>query len=116
MLLRQPAKLLRLHFSEEDTYNGSPLYEAIVKKCQELGMSGVTVFRGMEGYGESTEIHRKHILAHDLPIVATIVESADNISRLMPEIEQMIDTGVIAISNVEIIRIENRQPPESTPQ
>ena len=29
MLLRQPAKLLRLHFSEEDRYDGAPLYEAL---------------------------------------------------------------------------------------
>jgi len=108
MFLRQPAKLLRLHFSEGDQYNGVPLYEALVKKCQALGIAGITVLRGMEGYGESTEIHRARILAHDQPILVTVVESAENIERLMPEIEKMVDTGMIAISNVEMIRIEGR--------
>lgn len=108
MFLRQPAKLLRLHFSEEDRYDGAPLYEAIVKKCQALGIAGITVLRGMEGYGESTEIHRRRILAHNQPIIVTIVESAENIAELMPEIEKMVDTGVIAISNVEMIRIQGQ--------
>jgi PII-like signaling protein len=108
MLLRRPAKLLRLHFSEEDRYKGVPLYEAVVQACRSLGIAGATVFRGMEGYGESTEIHRRRIIAHDEPIVVTIVESAENIERLMPEIEKMVDTGMIAISDVEMIRIEGQ--------
>jgi uncharacterized protein len=108
MLQRQPAKLLRLHFSEEDRYNDAPLYEAIVKKCQDLGMAGITVLRGMEGYGESAEIHRRRVLAHDQPIIVTVVETAENIERLMPEIEKMVDTGMIAISDVEMIRVENQ--------
>lgn len=108
MLLRQPAKLLRLHFAEEDRYEGVPLYEAVVGTCQKLGMAGITVFRGMEGYGESTQIHRHRILAHNQPIVVTVVESAENIERLMPELEKMVDTGMIAISDVEMIRIQGQ--------
>jgi PII-like signaling protein len=108
MHLREPAKLLRLHFSEQDRSDGDPLYEAIVKKCQAFGIAGITVFRGMEGYGESTEIHRARILAHDQPIVVTIIESAENIERLMPEIENVLDTGMIAISDVEKIRIQDQ--------
>jgi PII-like signaling protein len=115
MLLRQPAKLLRLHFSEEDRYDGIPLYDALVKKCQTLGIAGITVLRGMEGYGESTEIHRRRILAHDQPIVVTVVESAENIERLMPEIEKMVDTGMIAISNVEMIRIQAQDRQSESP-
>lgn len=105
MFVRQPAKLLRLHFSEEDRYQGVPLYEALAEKCRELGMAGITVLRGEEGYGESTEIHRARILAHDRPIVVVVVESAENIERLLPEIEKMVDTGMIAVSNVETIRL-----------
>jgi len=48
-----PAKLLRIHISEGDRFQGQPLYEAIVAKCRELKIGGATVFRGLEGYGES---------------------------------------------------------------
>lgn len=105
------AKLLRLHFGESDQYNGKPLYEAIVNRCKELKISGATVFRGLEGYGETAEIHRHHLIGKDQPIVVTIVDTPENLARLIPEVERMMDTGMIATSDVECIRIE--KPPTS---
>jgi hypothetical protein len=103
------AKLLRLHFGESDRYNGKPLYEAIVNRCKELKIAGATVFRGLEGYGETAEIHRHHLTRKDQPIVVTIVDTAENLARLIPEVEAMMDTGMIATSDVDYIRIE--KPP-----
>lgn len=102
----QPAKLLRLHFTERDRHGGRPLYEAIIEKCRELKIAGATVFRGLEGYGDTAEIHRSHILTHDLPIVVQIVDSAENIERLLPVVEEMMDKGLIAISDVIAARIQ----------
>jgi PII-like signaling protein len=100
-----PAKLLRLHFSESDQYEGKPLYEAVVQKCRDLSIAGATVFRGVEGFGESAEIHRHHLVTHDQPIVVTIIDSEENIRRILPIIEEMVDTGLIAISDVQTVRI-----------
>ena len=102
------AKLLRLHFGESDQYKGKPLYEAIVTRCKELKIAGATVFRGLEGYGESAEIHRHHVIRKDQPIVVTIVDTAENLGRLIPEIEEMMDTGMIATSDVDYMRIERK--------
>jgi uncharacterized protein len=102
----QPAKLLRLHFTELDRYQGKPLYEAIIHKCQELKIAGATVFRGLEGYGDSAEIHRSHMLTHDLPILVQIVDTEENIQALLPILEEMMDKGLIAMSDVNIRRIE----------
>jgi len=66
----QPAKLLRLLITERDRYQGKPLYEAVIEKCREMKIAGATVFRGLEGYGDTAEIHRSHVLRHDLPIIA----------------------------------------------
>jgi len=101
------AKLLRLHFGESDRYKGKPLYEAIVNRCKELKVAGATVFRGLEGYGESAEIHRGHVIRKDQPIVVTIVDTAENLERLIPELEAMMDTGMIATSDVDYVRFEN---------
>jgi PII-like signaling protein len=103
------AKLLRLHFGESDRHNGKPLYEAIVNRCKELKIAGATVFRGLEGYGETAEIHRHHLTRKDQPIVVTIVDTPENLGRLIPEVEEMMDTGMIATSDVEYMRIE--KPP-----
>jgi PII-like signaling protein len=95
-----------MHLSEHDRCDGIPLYKAVANVCQTLGIAGITVFRGAEGYGESAELRHRRILAHDQPIIVTIVDTAENIDRLMPELGKMIDTGVVAISDVEMIRIE----------
>ncbi|HVW11471.1 MAG TPA: DUF190 domain-containing protein [Bryobacteraceae bacterium] len=102
---RQPAKLLSLHLSEADRFGGVPLYEAVIRTCQEMDIAGATVLRGLEGYGESAEIHRSHLLGHNLPIILTVVDHAEKIERLLPELRKMLDTAVIAVSNVEMIRI-----------
>lgn len=102
----EPARLLRLYISESDRYQAKPLHEAIVAKCRELKIAGASVFAGLEGYGETAELHRSHLVHSDRPIVVMIVDSAEKIRALVPELETMLDTGLIAISDVQTVRIE----------
>jgi uncharacterized protein len=106
MLKAQPARILRIHISESDRYQGEPLFEAIVAKCRELQIAGATVFQGLEGFGESAELHRAHLVRRDQPIVIAIVDTAENLERLLPAVEAMLDTGVLATSEVEMIRVQ----------
>src|SRR6266566_2030492 len=106
MPVAAPAKLLRIYCSERDRYNGKALHEAVVDRCRELKIAGATVFRGLQGFGESAEMHRSHLLGHDQPIVITIVDSEQSVERLIPVIEEMMDTGMIAVSDVTALRIQ----------
>lgn len=107
---RSQGTLLRLHICEGDKYRGKPLHEAIVNRCMELDIAGATVFRGLEGFTESADIRRPHLLGHDLPIVINVVDTPEKIERLIPELDAMVDEGVIATSSVEIIRVEQGNP------
>src|SRR5579862_9299812 len=102
----QPGKILRVHILESDRYAGQPLYEAIVAKCRELRIAGATVFRGLEGFGETAELHRAHLVRRDQPVVIVLVDTPENLERALPAIEEMIGTGVLALSDVEMIRVE----------
>ena len=102
----QPAKLLRIHCAESDRHKGKPFYEAVVEKCRELKIAGVTVFRGLEGFGETAEIHRHHLLAHDRPIVIAIVDSAESVERLIQAVEEMMGAGMMALSDVVAMRVQ----------
>lgn len=104
----QSAEILRIHISEQDRYEGKPLYEAIVEKCRELKIAGATVLAGLEGYGETAELHRGHLIRADRPMVITIVDSAENIRRLIPVAAEMIDTGLMAVSPVQMIRVQRK--------
>ena len=106
MLTTSKARLLRLHLSEDDHYAGKLLYEAVVARCQELHIAGATVFRGLEGFGETAAIQRRHLVASDRPIVVTIVDTPEKIEQLIPELEAIIGDGLMAVSEVEVIRVE----------
>ena len=101
----QPAEILRIHISESDRRGGKPLYEAIVDKCRELNIAGATVFQGLEGYGETAELHKAHLVRSDRPMVITVVDTAENIGRLAPAVAEMMDTGLLVVSSVSMIRV-----------
>jgi hypothetical protein len=101
-----PAKLLRIHISEDDRFQGKPLYEAIVARCRDLKIAGATVFRGLEGYGESAAMHKSHLARRDQPILISIVDTAENLDRLVPVVEEMLDTGLMAMSEVRAVRVQ----------
>jgi hypothetical protein len=109
----QNAKILRIHFSEADRFGGKPLHEAIVAKCRELQIAGATVFRGLEGYGETGAMHEARLVGHDQPIVIAVVDTAENIDRLIPAVERMMDTGLIASSSARCIRVRKSNPPKN---
>jgi uncharacterized protein len=109
MKLSGSAKMIRIHFGEDDRWHGKPLYEAIVEAARHEDLAGATVYRGVEGYGASSRIHRKHLLtSSDLPIMVCIIDEAEKIQRFLPILEVMVHEGLIAISDVEVIRYTHR--------
>ena len=106
----QTGKILRIHVSEHDRYKGKVLYEAIVQACRDMQIAGATVFQGLEGYGETAEIHRAHLIAHDQPILITIVDTETQILKLIPVLNEMLDTSLMAISDVKMMRFQKIAP------
>ncbi|MHB8500282.1 MAG: DUF190 domain-containing protein [Candidatus Acidiferrales bacterium] len=106
MKLEGKAKLLRIHFGEDDKWKGQPLYKAIVEKCRDLDIAGATVYRGIEGYGASTLIRRSHLLSisRDAPVMVSVVDSEEKIRKLIPILDEMVGEGLIAMSDVEVIK------------
>jgi len=101
-------KLMRIFIGEDDTYNGKPLFKVIVNYCKENGIAGATVIRGVYGYGASSTKHSSRTLAlsQDLPIIIEIIDTMENIEKILPDIETMIkDThGIITLELAEIIK------------
>ncbi len=106
MKLAGKAKMLRMYFGENDRWKDKPLYQVIVEKCRELDIAGATVLRGVAGYGASTLVHRSHVLSlsHESPVLVSIVDSEEKIGKLLPFLDQVIDQGLIALSDVEVIK------------
>lgn len=107
------ARMLRIHFGEDDRWQGKPLHEAIVAKCRELGIEEAIVFRGIEGYGPSTRIrHSSHWrFSKDAPIQLSIIDTEERIATLLPFLDAMVEEGVVAASTVEVVRYSRTSPP-----
>lgn len=104
--------MLRIFLGEADQWQGEPLYEAIVKKLQTLQVAGATVYRGILGYGAKADQHRKQSprLSKDLPIMISTIDTALRISEAAAAIEEMLEDGLIVVSDVDIIRIIHSHP------
>ncbi len=97
--------LMRIHIGESDKWHGKLLYEAIVQLLRTEGFSGVTVLRGVGGYGSTSVYHTEKILrlSQDLPIVLESVEFSERIEQILPKLDEMIGGGLITLEKVRVI-------------
>jgi PII-like signaling protein len=99
------AKMVRIHLSESDKWHDKPVYEAILSKCLELGIAGVTVYRGLEGFGTSARIHhaRTWPFSKDAPIMVSVIDTPVQVESLIPHLDAMVIEGIVAISDVHVV-------------
>jgi PII-like signaling protein len=97
--------LMRIHIGESDKWHTKPLYEAIVELLRKQGFSGVTVLRGVAGYGGSSIYHTDKLLrlSQDLPIILEVIESQERIDQILPRLDDMVDGGLITLEKVRVI-------------
>jgi PII-like signaling protein len=105
MKIEGEGKLLRIFVGESDRWHGKPLYQAIVERVREEGLAGATVLRGIEGFGADSRLHTARILrlSEDLPVVIEIVDSAEQIERILPVLDEMVAEGMVTVERVEVI-------------
>ena len=117
MKLPSEAQLLRIFIGEADRYEGQPLFEAIVHLARKKGLAGATVLRGFLGFGAHSRMHTAKILrlSEDLPIVIEIVDAPEKIQTLLPELDHMIEEGMVTLEKVNVIayRYNERRLPNS---
>jgi len=95
------AEVLRVFVSELDKHGHRPLYEVVVDKARKRGLVGATVIRGIMGYGASGRLPTAKILrlSEDLPVVIEIVGKPERIEAFLPELDQPIESGLVAVQN-----------------
>lgn len=98
--------ILRIYIGEADRFGSKPLYEAIVLKARELNLAGATVLRGIMGFGAESRIHTAKVLrlSEDLPVVIEVVDTEENITKLMPFLDETVLEGMITLERVNVIK------------
>ena len=110
--LKGTARLMRIYMGESDQWQGEPLYEAMLKRLRLLDIAGATVYRGILGYGVKGHTHKSGRLpfSHDLPVMISVVDTAEKLSQAMEAVESMMQDGIIVLSDVDVIRLVRERP------
>jgi len=100
------AKLMRIFFGENDKWHDKPLHDALVEALRANDIAGVTVYRGILGYGANRRIHKDKTLAlsHDRPIMMAVIDTETKLAAFTPILEQMLQQGLVVLSDVDVIK------------
>ena len=97
--------LMRIHIGESRAARDWRSFDAIVETLRTEKFSGVTVLRGVGGYGSSSIYQTDKILrlSQDLPIVIEVVEYNERIEQILPRLDEMVGGGLITLEKVRVI-------------
>jgi PII-like signaling protein len=104
------ARMMRIYIGESDRWRDKPLYQALVEAMRANDVAGVTVYRGILGYGAHRRVHKDKPLhlSHDSSIMLSAIDTEEKLREFLPIVEQMVEEGLVVLSNVEIIKYSHR--------
>jgi len=110
------AQMMRIFLSEEDRWKNKPLYEALVEAMRANDIAGVTVYRGILGYGAHRRMHKDKPLlsSHHGSVMLSAIDTADKLHAMLPLVEQMVEEGLVVFSDVDIIKYAYRAADEAS--
>ncbi|MBP2673870.1 MAG: hypothetical protein H6Q84_710 [Deltaproteobacteria bacterium] len=102
--------LMRIFIGEGDRFGYRLLHEALVELFKKEGFAGATVLRGMSGFGAHSLYHTDTLLrlSRDLPVIVEVVDTKENIDRVMPKIDEMMCGGMITLEKITVVRYSHK--------
>ena len=106
MVRKGPAKKLTVYVDESDKYKGRPVYEMLMDLFYKQKIAGVSVFRGVAGYGSDGVFHTSKMLelSTALPVKLEVVDSEEMISKVLPLISDIVEKGLIEVTDTTVIK------------
>ncbi len=88
-----------------------PLSCEIVHRAHEAGLAGASVFRGIEGYGASRQVHENRVLSWsgDLPVAIVIVDAPERIDAFLPVVQNLVTGGLVTVDDLRAIGSTGRR-------
>lgn len=110
MLQEGSAKKLVVYVSEQDRYRGLPVHERLLELFRDHGCAGATVTKAVAGFGPHGVFRTRRALSltEDLPVRIEVVERSETIERLLPFVHDMVEEGLIELSDTTVVKYSHR--------
>lgn len=105
--------VLKIYASTTDRIGSRLLYEHIVELARDKSISGVTVYRGIMGYGLSSKINSAKFweLTEKLPVMIEIIDKTsvlnDFYNYIEPELLKM-EKGCIVVLEPVVVKLHKK--------
>jgi CBS domain-containing protein len=118
MQLQGKALRVTIYIGEGDRYQGKSLYMALLHFLKQEGAAGATVGRGLAGFGAHSRIRTATLvdLSSDLPIRVDWVDQPELVERLLPQVRQMVNDGLITVETVDVVQYAPGRRPDPLAQ
>ncbi len=105
------AKKLSIYIDESDQYGKKPAYEVLVDIFYKRRIAGVSVFRGVAGYGSDGVYHTSKMLSLSgkMPLKIEVVDSEDRINAVLPDVYLVVEKGLVEVSDTTVIKCSGEE-------
>lgn len=109
MTILRKAKILRFYVSNTDKVKHASVYESITFAAKRYGLAGATVYKGIMGYGGSSELNPNKFweLTEKIPVIIEIIDEEEKIQafleKIMPWVRMLPKGCLISCQDTEII-------------
>jgi len=109
---------VRIYTGETAQWGWKPLFLAVLEFLRTEGAAGVTVQRGVAGFGATSRIHTAKILrlSEDLPLIIDWIDTPERVERLLPRVRDMVTAGLITVEDVQIASYSHRPVRAEVPE
>lgn len=113
MEIGEKAKKLRIYVSNTDMYKHEPLYQFLARTARELGMAGATIYKGVMGYGTSSDLVPPSFweFAEKVPVTVEVIDSEepihDYLATISPLLEEQPKGCLITMQDVDVMYLKH---------
>ena len=103
-------KLLKIYIDTDDKYDGTPLWEVILKEAKASGLSGATVYKSISGMGIHSEFKSYKVIAlsQSLPLIIEMIDAEEKIHAFMERLDAVMEEGLVTLSDVKVIQYKHK--------
>lgn len=106
MVGKGAAQRLTIYVDENDRIGARPVYEVLMDLFYKKRIAGVSVFRGVAGYGSDGVFHKAKVLdlSASLPIKIEVIDSKEMIEQVVPDVSEIVSRGLIEVSEIIVLK------------